>query len=81
MNKTEQLIELIIKERKAKPFEPFALILVTNERLKIPTTEHISLPPLDEANRRPKWVVVYDAASSLPRYLKLESIIGLNHDL
>jgi hypothetical protein len=64
----------------AKPFEPFALTLVTNERLKIPTAQHISLPPLDEANRRPKLVVVYNATSSLPRFLSLESIISIDHE-
>jgi hypothetical protein len=64
----------------AKPFEPFALTLVTNERLKIPTKEHISLPPLDEANRRPNVIVVYNVTSSLPRFLSLESIISIDHD-
>jgi hypothetical protein len=65
---------------KAKPFEPFALTLVTNERLKIPTAQHISLPPLDEANRRPNVVVVYSATSGLPRFLRLESIISIDHE-
>jgi hypothetical protein len=71
---------LIIEALKAKPFEPFSLTLVTNERLPIPTKEHISLPPHDEAARRPKYVTVYNATSSLPRYLKLESIISLDHE-
>jgi hypothetical protein len=72
-------LNLIIEALKAKPFEPFALTLVTNERLKVPTKGHVAIPPLDEASRVPKWIVVFNAVTGKPRYLSLESIASLDH--
>jgi hypothetical protein len=70
---------LIIAALGAKPFEPFVLTLVTDQRIKVPTKEHLTLPPLDEYGKRPKLVVVFNVKSALPRYLTLESIISLDH--
>ena len=73
-------LTFIVEQLKSKPFEPFALTLVTGERCKVPTKEHIAIPPLDEASRVPKWIVIFNAFNSKPRYLALESIISLDHE-
>ena len=72
-------MKFLDEQIRAKPFVPFTLILVTNERYQIRTRGHIALPPLDETARRPNYVVAFNKWS-FPRYLALESIVGLAHE-